>query len=369
MKRFLMFLLVLLTQNAVFAQGIGTQDLSLKLGNFDSKAQLTYPADKKGPFAAVLLIHGSTPMDMDASVQWQGQTVSSIFKQLSEGLGRRGFAVLRYNKRYVSGPGKVDAAAYYGLRLQDFLSDARVALNALQTNPLIDKSKIFVYGWSEGSPIAAQLALETPSIKGLIVQGAVANSYAQTLEQQFPRVGIPYLSTYAKNGLIDIQGVMNALMGDGGFVALSQAYYLLDRTSTPTKPKLNTVMDANKDGSVDLALEAKPVLDYWFRDDPSSFLGIYASAVALPGLIQLAPKLETPTLILQGQNDANISADDARALDKALNNSHTLKLYPNLGHSLGAASSPIDDRFRPMDARPIQDVADWLETQIRSKII
>jgi uncharacterized protein len=68
-------------------------------------------------------------------------------------------------------------------------------------------------------------------------------------------------------------------------------------------------------------------------------------------------------LILQGENDANTSADGARDLDKALKNAHTLKLYPNLGHSLGKASSLIDDRFRPMDAQPIQDVVDWLEFQ------
>jgi fermentation-respiration switch protein FrsA (DUF1100 family) len=80
-------------------------------------------------------------------------------------------------------------------------------------------------------------------------------------------------------------------------------------------------------------------------------------------LIVKLPKLETPTLILQGENDANTSADGARDLDKALKNAHTLKLYPNLGHSLGKASSLIDDRFRPMDAQPIQDVVDWLELQ------
>lgn len=362
MKRFLLTVLILI-QSFATAQSVSSEDLTLQLGDFQSKAQLTYPSNSSGLLPVILLIHGSTPMDMNATVQWQGQIVSSIFKQLSDGLGERGFAVLRYNKRHVTSVGQFDAAAYYGLRLQDFLSDARVALRALQTNPRIDPSKIFVYGWSEGSPIAAQLTLENPNIKGLIVQGGVAYSYAQTFQQQFPRVGMPYLSQFAQNGLIDIQGVMKALLGDGGFLAVSQAYYLLDQTSTQVKPKLNTFMDKNKDGSIDLELEAKPVLNEWMRDAPNSFLGIYASALALPGLIQLAPKLETPTLILQGQNDANTSADGARDLDKALKNTHTLKLYPNLGHSLGEASSVIDDRFRPMNAQPIQDVADWLELQ------
>jgi uncharacterized protein len=364
MKRILLTLLIF-AQSFATAQSISSEDLTLQLGDFESKAQLTYPSKPTGLLPAVLLIHGSTPMDMNATVQWNGQTVSSIFKQLSDGLSRRGFAVLRYNKRYVTGAGQADMARYYGLQLQDFLSDARVALQALKTNPLIDPAKIFVYGWSEGSPIAAQLALENPSIKGLIVQGAVAYSYAQTIAQQFPRVGMPYLSKFAKNGSINIEGVVKALTGDGGLLAVSQAYYLLDQTSTPSKPKLNTIMDKNKDGLIDLEQEAKPVVSNWFRDDPQSFLGDYATELALPGLIQLAPKLETPTLILQGENDANTSVDGARELDKALKNSHTLKLYPNLGHSLGEASSVIDDRFRPMNPQPIQDVADWLELHSR----
>ena len=364
MKRILVILFVFF-QSLAAAQSISSQDLTLRLGDFDSSAQLTYPSNPKALLPAVLLIHGSTPMDMNATVQWQGQTVSSIFKQLATGLSQRGFAVLRYNKRYVTGAGQFNAASYYGLHLQDFLNDARVALHALQTNPLIEKSKIFVYGWSEGSPIAAQLALENPSIKGLIVQGAVAYSYAKTLEQQFPRVGIPYLSSFAQNGLINIDGVVKALLGNGGFLAISQAYSLLDQTSTVSKPKLSTIMDKNKDGFIDLELEAKPVIDYFLRDDPNSFLGIYASELALPGLIQLAPKLETPTLILQGQNDANTSADGALELEKALKNQHTLKVYPNLGHSLGEASSVIDDRFRPMNPQVIQDVADWLERQTK----
>jgi uncharacterized protein len=362
MKRFFLAIMFF-AQSFAAAQSVSSEDLTLQLGDFESKAQLTYPSQSSGLLPGVLLIHGSTPMDMNATLQWNGQTVSSIFKQLSEGLSQRGFAVLRYNKRHVSGVGQFDAAAYYGLRLQDFLADARVALKALQTNPRVDPNKIFVYGWSEGSPIAAQLTLENPSIKGLIVQGGVAYSYAQTFQQQFPRVGIPYLSRFAQNGLIDTIGVVKALQGGGGLLAVSQAYYLLDQTSTVAKPKLNTFMDKNKDGLIDLELEAKPVMNQWLRDDPNSFLGIYASDLALPGLIQLAPKLETPTLILQGENDANTSSDGARDLDKALKNMHTLKLYPNLGHSLGTASSLIDDRFRPMDAQPILDMADWLEVQ------
>jgi uncharacterized protein len=80
---------------------------------------------------------------------------------------------MRYNKRYVSGPGQADNERFYKLTLQDFLSDAHVALNILRQDPLVDSKRIFVYGWSEGSVVAAQLVLQNPDLRGLVLQGPV----------------------------------------------------------------------------------------------------------------------------------------------------------------------------------------------------
>jgi uncharacterized protein len=117
-------------------------------------------------------------------------------------------------------------------------------------------------------------------------------------------------------------------------------------------------MDSNKDNQIDLEREALPVMAFFFQDSPN-FLGIYSSALALPGVLELAPKIKTPTLILHGENDANTSIEGARELAQLLPNA-TLKSYAGLGHSLGVAKSVTDDDFRPMEAAPLADLPNWI---------
>ncbi|QII19614.1 alpha/beta hydrolase [Deinococcus wulumuqiensis R12] len=68
-----------------------------------------------------------------------------------------------YNKHYVSGPGQVDYQKFYGQAdLNTFLKGAETALNAMKRDPRVDPRRIFVYGWSEGSSVAAQLVRDHP---------------------------------------------------------------------------------------------------------------------------------------------------------------------------------------------------------------
>ena len=51
-----------------YIQTIKYRNLIIDLGNgLKTKAQLTYPAVGKGPFPAVLLVHGAGPVDMNYS--------------------------------------------------------------------------------------------------------------------------------------------------------------------------------------------------------------------------------------------------------------------------------------------------------------
>ncbi len=364
MKRLLCAALGLIAALPSFAHAqVSSSDFTVKLGDFEARGQITYPSAGVAPFPTVLLIHGSTPMDMNATITDVGKVKSQIFAQLSEKLSSSGFAVLRYNKRFVSGPGLVDAANFYRLKLQDFRDDAKTVLEYAKTQRLVDAKRLFVYGWSEGSAIAGDLALGDSSLRGLIVQGPVAYSFAQTFQQQFPRVGLPYLTRFADSGgQLDLKSVQAASSDDGGLLARSFALYLLDPTSAT--PRLNPYIDVNKDGFVNLKLEATPAMAFYFQDDPQ-FLGGYASALTLPGLIALAPKLKTRMLILQGEADANTSVEGSRVLEAALSQhpDHTLRVYAGLGHSLGAAKDVTDDDFRPMSAQPLEDLTAWLKAR------
>lgn len=88
-----------------YIQTIKYRNLVIDLGNgLKTNAQLTYPAVGKGPFPAVLLIHGSGANDKNGTlgfVHKYGPKPPTPYWQIAQYLSERGFAVLRYDKRGV----------------------------------------------------------------------------------------------------------------------------------------------------------------------------------------------------------------------------------------------------------------------------
>ncbi len=81
-----------------YIQTIKYRNVVIDLGNgVKTNAQLTYPAVGKGPFPAVLLVHGTGPTDMNETLTKNAKP----FWQIAQYLSERGFAVLRYDKRSV----------------------------------------------------------------------------------------------------------------------------------------------------------------------------------------------------------------------------------------------------------------------------
>ncbi|MFZ0224772.1 MAG: hypothetical protein WAM42_24070 [Candidatus Nitrosopolaris sp.] len=79
-----------------YIQTIKYRNVVIDLGNgVKTNAQLTYPAVGKGPFPAVLLVHGTGPTDMNETLT----KTAKPFWQIAQYLSERGFAVLRYDKR------------------------------------------------------------------------------------------------------------------------------------------------------------------------------------------------------------------------------------------------------------------------------
>jgi uncharacterized protein len=354
----------LYAQTPAVSTEVSTEELTINLNGWQTKAKLTYPKQStEAVFPTVVLIHGSTPADMDFTVMgFDGKPVSRIFKDLAEYLPTQGIAVLRYNKRFVSGPGQADWSRYNQLRLPDLLADAQAVLTSIAKHPRVDAKRLFAYGWSEGSAIAGQLAANPglgPKLRGVVLQAPVSRSFAATLAEQVTRVGLPYLRGFARDGMLSVAAVQAALAGPGGLLARGFAWYLLDpRAASPT---INPYYDQNADGQLDIEREVAPLLAGFFRDDPA-VLGMYASSLALPGLLAVAPTLALPVLVLHGEQDANVPVADTQALARALaaNPAATVRVYQMLGHSLGPATSPLTDNFAPIAPQVMADVAAWV---------
>ena len=185
-------------------------------------------------------------------------------------------------------------------------------------------------------------------------------SFAASLQADFGRVAVPYMRRYATNGSVDAAAVARAEAGPGG--VLAQVYVHMFKGFAPGE-MLSPLLDNNKDGRIDIAAEAAPVIRGWFADGPDGGLSIYATGIALPGVRAQLPRIKAPVLILQGTADGNI--DDAAARSLAATPGVTVRLYPGLGHTLGPSLSPLEDQFLPIAAAPLTDMTAWVQRTLR----
>ena len=91
-----------------------------------TNARLNIPAIGDGPFPAVLLVHGSGPVDMNETagyVRIDNETGSKIypsarpFFEIAQYLSERGFAVLQYDKRAIGANFTILNSNVWGMQL------------------------------------------------------------------------------------------------------------------------------------------------------------------------------------------------------------------------------------------------------------
>jgi pimeloyl-ACP methyl ester carboxylesterase len=357
------------TVTAETSDEVGRQPLTIHFDDFDAAAELTYPLEGEGPFPTLLLIAGSGVEDMDASICSFGspEPLSQNFRLIAEELPKHGFAVLRYNKHYVTGPCEADFLQYYtNVDLPLLLEDASLVLAAAQANELVDSDELYLYGWSEGSTIAAALTISnSDAVAGLVLQTPVTLPWYDTFLYQFANVQLPFLREVAEDGTVVPETLLELVSGNAGLVASGGLTYLADpQVMAQNQLALNPFFDTDENGEIDIDSELLPNLRAYMDQlfEPGGVYAIYAEDQALPTVSEQAPLLKQPVLILQGENDANVPDFGAELLDVLLvgNPDHRLLLYPGLGHSLAETESVVADNFGPMAAEPLQDLVDWL---------
>jgi len=127
------------------------------------QGRLTLPDD---PWAGILLVHGSGPLDMDSTVG-----ANKPFRDLAYGLATHGIAVLRYEKRtHVYARQMMEEPHFQSLTVDDeTVNDARAALLLLQETPELEGRPIFLLGHSMGGMIASYIGLEGVKPDGYVI--------------------------------------------------------------------------------------------------------------------------------------------------------------------------------------------------------
>ncbi len=145
-----------------------------------------------GPHPAVVLIHGSGPISRHAELAGQlamgfGVTIP-VFDQLAQGLAATGTAVLTYDKRSCGRFNSCSANAYPlpapDLTIEDFVDDARAAVDHLRTRADVDHYRITVAGHSQGSTLVLSLLREDPDLASGVMLAAPFDPIDEALAAQ-----------------------------------------------------------------------------------------------------------------------------------------------------------------------------------------
>jgi hypothetical protein len=271
-----------------------------------------------GPFPGVVLVHGSGPLDRDETIG-----PNRPFRDLAVGLGSRGIAVLRYDKRSQARPASLRVAGDRLTLHEEAIADVLAAVASLRRTDSVDPDRVFVLGHSLGGIAAVRAGHADRRLAGLILLAAPGRPLEDHLPEQLAYIfGLD--GTLSEDDLVRLDA------------ARRQAGNVKNLGTTPA-------------ADLPLGLPAS----YWddLRRHPAT------------GIIRA---IRTPVLVLQGGRDYQVTEDDFAAWRRALEGRPraTLRTYPSLNHLFmeGTGRSTPDEYGRTghVAAAVIEDVAAWI---------
>ena len=143
---------------------------------------LTLPDSTLTPVPAVIMVHGSGPSNMDEKVM-----KLTPFKDIAEGLAKRGIASIRYDKRtYIYT--KEMRNSTLTVR-EETIDDALLAAELLKQAPEIDSGSIYILGHSMGAMLAPRIDAEGADVQGLILMAGTPYRLEEVVINQLKRSG------------------------------------------------------------------------------------------------------------------------------------------------------------------------------------
>jgi dienelactone hydrolase len=189
-------------------------EVSVGAAPFVLGATLTSPVGL-GPYPGVVLIHGSGPQDRDETI-----AANKVFKDLAEGLASRGIEVLRYDKRtFVYGATLGDSVSVE----DEVMTDAASAIAALRARPEIDPKRIFVIGHSMGALLAPEIATRSAPVAGVVLLAPPGRPIGDIVLAQAKYLGTPPKEMAAME--LSVARLKAGTLGTERFFGAPQSYW------------------------------------------------------------------------------------------------------------------------------------------------
>ncbi|WGS65933.1 alpha/beta fold hydrolase [Marinitoga aeolica] len=282
------------------------KEIDITLGEkWKLNGKLTVP-NGKGPFSAVILIHGSGPNDMDETIG-----PNKPFRDLAYGLSTNGIVVLRYDKRT-----KIYGNKMKNITLNDeVFEDVNYAIDYLKKLNYVDK--IYILGHSLGGYLAPYIAKNNDNISGIILMAAPARALEDLSIEQ-----LQYLKKFEDAENIKVYDILIE--------------------------QLKKIKNNELDDNVNVL--GAPV--YYYKE-----LREYMPTKYLPDL-------NLPILILQGKRDYQVTEKDYDILKKYTKKEQS-KLYDDLNHLfIKGEGDPNPYEYYSeghVDKKVIKDIVDWIK--------
>jgi len=293
------------------------QEVEVGSGEWAVPGTLTVPVGK-GPFPAVVLVHGSGPQDRDETLG-----PNKPFRDLAWGLASKGIAVLRYEKRTRIHGDKLARLPKLTVQ-EETVDDALAAAALLRRREGIDPRRVFVLGHSLGGMLIPRIGARDGEIAGLIVLAGLTRPMEETIVQQ-----ISYLAA------------LDGSVSEDEKKGIAQFQEEAAKIKALTPGSTENVM----------GIPASYWLDMRGYNPP-----------------EVAAKLRQPLLILHSERDYQVTMEDFQAWKKGLaeKKNVTFKSYPSLNHLFiegeGKLTPAEYEKSGHVAPVVIEDIAAWIGT-------
>src|SRR5690554_1922531 len=242
--------------------GLPEEDYNLEVAEGEIKGSLMLP-EGEGPFKLAIIHQGSGPTDRDGNSAIAGDNNS--LKMVAEDLAQAGIASLRFDKRGIAKSMSL-IEREEDLVFEDYVNDMIMWIEKAEQDERF--SEIYLIGHSEGALISAAAAAQK-EVAGFISLAGVGERASDTLRRQLS--GQPE----------EITSMTNPIIGE-----LEQGR-LVDNVPE--------VLQSLFRDSI------QPYLISWFKYDPTEVYG----------------EISSPIMVIQGDNDVQVTVNDAMILSQA----------------------------------------------------